>query len=287
VAQKSFNHISDETKDKINKVIEESGLADKEWIDRATEVWTLHAMKGEIPDFRMEIEEVEGLTNRIRAVLINMAQRTSFEKDETRRKWEETLEDKRLLIEQMNCELLDLGKQLKTAQEETERQRQLREEADKYAKQVEQSSESNRELAESYKEKNETLTDLVAQYKNGYEESRTLRDELAECRRTIITLEKELANNEERLRQQAEKYKTDLDRAIERRDIEHERETLRLRTEHQAQLQAAAQEATTEIRGLYERMEHLRSDYEKRVAAVIAERDGFRAELARISRTDE
>jgi len=43
-------------------------------------------MRTEIPNFRMEIEEVEALTNRIRSKLVNIAQRTAFEKDETRRK---------------------------------------------------------------------------------------------------------------------------------------------------------------------------------------------------------
>jgi len=129
---------------------------------------------------------------------------------------------------------------------------------------------------EFYKEKNETLTDLVAQYKKGYEESRTLREELGECRRTITTLEKELANehgnleslariNEERLRQQEEKHKSELERAVERRDIENERELLRVRTEYQAQLQAAAQETTSEIRGLYERIERLRGEHEQTI----------------------
>jgi chromosome segregation ATPase len=306
VAQKSFNHISDETKEKINSAIEASGLNDKEWIDRAIEVWSLHAMKGEIPGFRMEIEEVEALTNRIRSVLVHIAQRTAFEKDETRLNWEEALEEKRLMIEEMNGELLDLGKQLKAAIEETNRQSQLREEADKYSKQVEQSSDSNRALAESYKDKNETLTDLVAQYKSGYEESRTLREELKDCQRTIATIEKELAAerenleslsriNEERIRQLEEKHKGELERAVERREVEHERELLRVRTEHQAQLQATTHESTNEIRGLYERIERLRgeneqtienirNDYEKRFDAVSAERDAIRAELERLRR---
>jgi chromosome segregation ATPase len=304
MAQKSFNHISEDTKEKINAVIEASNLTDKEWIDRAVEVWTLHEMKGEMPDFRLEIEEVEGLTNRIRKVLVNIAQRTAFEKDDTRRNYEENIEKKRLIIEQMNLEILDIGKQIKAAQEETDRQRELREEADKYSKQVVQSSESSRALAESYKDKNETLTDLVAQYKKGYEESQTLREELGDSRRTVITLEKELTGergnleslariNEERLRQQEEKHKNELERAVERRDIEHERELLHIRTEHQTQLHKATQETTAEIRGLFERIEKLRSendqniesikvDFEKRISEISEERNILQAELKRL-----
>jgi chromosome segregation ATPase len=280
VAQKSFNHISDETKDKINGVIEASGLNDKEWIDRAVEVWTLHAMKGEIPDFRMEIEEVEGLTNRIRNVLVNIAQRTSFEKDEQRRSSADAIEGKRLIIEEMNEEILSLGKSLKLAEEETVRERQLREEAAKYSKQVEQSSESNRELASSYKDKNESLTDLVTQYKSGYEESRTLRDQLTESLRKIDTIEKELSierdnikkNNEvyeERINQLQEKHKEELERAAERLGVEHEREVLRIQTEQQKQLQTITQEATKETRGLYEKLELQRTEYEKRIEGLM------------------
>ncbi|MGU3473175.1 hypothetical protein ACLBWT_18755 [Paenibacillus sp. D51F] len=275
MAQKSFNHISDELRDKINSYISASGLNDKEWIDRAVEVWELHALKNEIPDFRMEIEEVEGLTNRIRNVLVNLAQRTAFEKIESKRQSEEVLEEKRLIIEQLNADLLDAERTKKSAQEEADRQRLLREEAEKYANQVDQSSESNRALAESYKEKNASLTDLVAQYKNGYEESQSLRAELAESRRLIEGMEKELTGERER-------HRSEMERAIERRDVEHERELLRIRTEHQTQLQATVKESTAEIRGLYDRMEHIRADYEQRLSVVVQERDGLRSEMDRV-----
>jgi hypothetical protein len=279
VAQKSFNHLSEETQGRINAAIAASNLTDKEWIDRATEVWVMHELKNEIPDFRKEIEEVEGLTNRIRGVLVNLAQRTAFEKDETRREWEDKLAEHRLLVEQMSAELLENDRELKAANEETQRQRELREEADRYAKQVEQSSESNRALAESYKEKNGTLTDLVAQYKAGYDESQTLRDHLSESRRAITSFEKELADErekvkreaqsiEERLRLLEERHKSELERVVERTTVEHERESLRIRTEFQEQLQKAREESTVEIRGLYERMERLRVEHEQMITAM-------------------
>lgn len=64
------------------------------------------------------------------------------------------------------------------------------------------------------------------------------------------------------------------------------RKLLRIRTEYQPQLQAATQESTAEIWGLYERIERLRreheqiienirGDHEKRIAAV----DALRAEF--------
>lgn len=282
MAQKSFNHISEELKERINGYIEASGLNDKEWIDRAVEVWQLHALKNEIPDFRVEIEEVEGLTNRIRNILVNLAQRTAFEKVESKRQAEEELSELRLIVEQFQFELSEAVKNLKAAEEESGRQKQLREEAEKYAKQVEQSSESNRALAESYKEKNGALTDLVAQYKNGYDQSQSLRNELAENQRRIGELERQLAGERER-------HAGDLERAAERREVEYERELLRVRTELHVQLQEAVQSSTAEIRGLYERIDQLRFEHEKRMSSLIKEKDDLQKELdrARMSKGDK
>ncbi|UJF36565.1 coiled-coil domain-containing protein [Paenibacillus hexagrammi] len=303
MAQKSFNHISEETKIRINEAIEASALTDKEWIDRAVEVWALHAMKTEIPDFRKEIEEVEGLTNRIRNVLVNLAQRTAFEKDEVRRKWEEVVEEKRLEIEKLNSYQSQLEKDLKAATEETQRQKEIREEAEKYAKSAQESSEGQKALAESYKEKNDTLAGLVTEYKAGYEESRTLREQVAELGRDKRDLERQLFDEkentdalarigDERVRQLEEKHKADLERIEERKEIEKERALIHLRTELQEVSARAAQKATDEIKGLYSRIEqlrgehdqaveYLRKDHEKRIEAMAAQMEAMRADYER------
>jgi hypothetical protein len=153
-------------------------------------------------------------------------------------------------------------------------------------------------LAESYKEKNATLTDLIAQYKAGYEQSQTLREELAESRRAIAQLEKDLAeerenlesldrNKEEQLRQHEDRNKADLERVVEKRDVEHERVLLRLRTEYQEQLQKANQESTAEIRGLYERIERLRVENDQTVATLRADHQRQITELKKPPKTDK
>lgn len=230
----------------------------------------------------MEIEEVVGLTNRIRNVLVNLAQRTAFEKEDIRRRSEETLEEKRLIIEQANLEIMDLDKSLKAANEEVERQKLLREEADKYAKQVEESNVSNKALAESYREKNDTLTGLVTEYKSGFEESKKLREELADTKRLVESLNRELAEecgnleslakiSDERLRQAVERAAAEIERANERKEIEKERELIRLRTELQEQAAAASQQSTGEIKSLYDRIDKLRTEQERHINSIKAE----------------
>ncbi|CAG7651391.1 hypothetical protein ACFQI7_27360 [Paenibacillus allorhizosphaerae] len=303
MAQKSFNHISDETQQVINDAIKASGLTDKEWIAAATEVWNLQAMKTEIPDFRKEIEEVEGLTNRIRNVLINLAQRTAFEKDDIRRYMEEALEAKRQEIENLHVYQAQLEKDVKAANEEVVREQKLRADAEKYAEQVKESANNSKALAESYKEKNEALTDLVTKYKAGHEEAESLRLQLGEANRSITALSKELqsereslevmaAAGNERVRQLEERHEEQKQRLAERqqteldkKDVEREREVLRVRTELQEQ-------STAEIRSLYERIERLRGehdqaveymrkDHEKRVEALQAQMATMKAEYER------
>ncbi|CAM4044135.1 hypothetical protein L1N85_19540 [Paenibacillus alkaliterrae] len=260
---KGFNNIDDETKAKINNAIAASGLTDKEWIDRATDVWLLHEMKSTIPEYRLEIEEVEGLTNRIRSVLVNLAQRTHFDKDDVRRKHVEEIEELNLQISKQSLELQAAARDLKAAQEDVQRERELRLESEKYAQQAQETSETNKKLVESYREKNDTLTGLVNQYKEGYEVSNQLRSELMAAGQRIAELDRELTLKQ-KARESAEKrHEEEIQRVSDRKDLEHEREVLRMRTELQNQLTEASTRGAAEVRELFERMEAQRKDFER------------------------
>ncbi|MGM0715028.1 hypothetical protein ACWKW1_25320 [Brevibacillus parabrevis] len=65
------------------------------------------------------------------------------------------------------------------------------------------------------------------------------------------------------LRQAQERHQAELERIVEKKDVEKERELLHLRTEFQDKLQIANEESTTKIQALYERIEQIRKEHEE------------------------
>lgn len=262
---KGFNNLSDEAKNKINTAIELSGLTDKEWIERATDVWTMHVMKSEIPEHSIEIEEVEGLTNRIRSIFVNLAQRTHVEKETIRQKNNEEIQELQQQIVDLNLQLQAAARETKLANDEVQREKELRVESEKYAQQAQENNETNKKLVDSYRDKNDTLTGLVNQYKAGYEASNKLQIELTATQQRSVDLERELLQKSAELEDVVEKHKENTQTLIERKEIEYEREMLKLRTEFQNQITEASTRAAAEVRDLYERLESQRKEYERMI----------------------
>ncbi|MCR8964130.1 hypothetical protein O0550_13090 [Brevibacillus halotolerans] len=266
--------MTDELKSKINSTIETSGMTDKEWIEAVTNLWVMQDMKAGMLDFKKDISEIELHTNRINEVVINMIQRSAFEKEEIHRKAEEWKESKNLMIEECHIEISDLKKDLQAAMEEVERFKQMKDEAERLVRQMEESSENNKLLIQEYKEKNDTLTGLVNDFRQGYEESKSFKDQVIQLTQQNEKLQEELRKesailqnkeeiHKEILRQTKERHQSELERIIEKKDVEKERELLHLRTEFQDKLQKANEESTAKIQALYERIEQIRNEHEE------------------------
>src|SRR5690606_31651445 len=99
-------------------------------------------------------------------------------------------------------------------------------------------------LVEEYRQRIDTLTGLVNEYKAAAAENGELKTEVSKLtglvekeERRAAQLEQDLKAaqelKEESLRQQEERHKEALERLVERRDVEKERELLQLRSEFQ------------------------------------------------------
>ncbi|RXT00991.1 hypothetical protein EIZ39_25630 [Ammoniphilus sp. CFH 90114] len=270
--KKAFD-VSEELKRKIESTIEASGMQQKEWIEAVTNLWIMQDIKNGMPDYKKDISELELHTNRISEIVTHMIQRSAFEKEEVHRKAEELKEAKNQIIEECQFEISDLKKQLQIASEEVKQNREEKEEADRRLRQMEESNENNKLLIQEYKEKNDTLTSLVNQFRQGYEESKSYKDQVDRLTKQAENLQGDLMKAKERfqsleetriveLRQSEERHQVELERIIEKRNVEKERELLQLRTDFQNKLQKANEESTAKIHAFYERIEQLRKDYE-------------------------
>jgi phage host-nuclease inhibitor protein Gam len=263
--------IDDDLKRKINSTIQASGMNDKEWIEAVTNLWVMQDIKNGMPDYRKDIGELELHTKRINDLFTNMIQQTAFEKDEIQRKVEDLKESKNQIIEQCQLEISDLKKQVQLAVEEVDRYKTMKDEAERLVRKMEEAGENNKLLIQEYKEKNDTLTGLVNDFRQGYEESKALEEEVNRLNLLTEKLQGDLQKEKEALdslneihkeviRQTEERQKTEVERIIERKEIEKERELLQIRTQYQDKLQKANEEYTAKIQSLYEQIEHLRKE---------------------------
>ncbi|MDR5568039.1 hypothetical protein RB153_20210 [Paenibacillus larvae] len=55
----------------------------------------------------------------------------------------------------------------------------MKDEAERLVRQMEEASENNKLLIQEYKEKNDTLTGLVNDFRQGYEESKSCKREVS------------------------------------------------------------------------------------------------------------
>lgn len=266
--------MTDDLKNRINSTIEASGMTDKDWIEAVTNLWVMRDMKNGMPDFQKDVSELELHTNRINELVMNMIQRSSFEKEEIHRKAEELKESKNQMIEECQFEISDLKKQLQAASEEVERYQQMKDEAERLVRQMEEASENNKLLIQEYKEKNDTLTGLVNDFRQGYEESKSCKDEVNRLTQQIAKLQEELNKEKENVKsldeirkealsQAEERHQAEIGRIVEKKEVEKERELLQIRTEFQDKLQKSNEESTIKIQSFYERIEQLRKEHEQ------------------------
>lgn len=266
--------IDDELKKRINETIQASGMNDKDWIEAVTNLWVMQDIKNGMPDFRKDIGELELHTKRINELVTNMIQRTAFEKEEIQRKAEEIKESKNQVIEQCQFEISDLKRQMQSAVEEVERYKTMKDEAERLVHQMEEAGENNKLLIQEYKEKNDTLTGLVNEFRQGHEESKSLKEKVNQLTQLTEKLQGELQKEKEAIeslseihkeviRQSEERQKAEIERIIERKDIDKERELLEVRTQYQDKLQKTNEETTAKIQSLYEQMDQIRKKYEQ------------------------
>lgn len=280
MAQKGFNGLTDEAKSRIEEAItmfqQLGGGSSNDWLEKVADMFIMEQLKEGNPEFVTELKELDALQGRVYRMVANMVDRVGSEKQEVTARHREQIEELRLQIESLVVELTDQKKLTKIAEETITQAAKDKADMEKQVKQLEESAENNRELIASQKEKIGQLGDLVGEYKAAYDERNGIRDQLVAAQDTIEKLRRELAEEretveslakigDERVRQAEERHQAELERQLDRKEVEHEREILRLRTELHAESQKATQEATAEIRSLYERMDKLREEYERKI----------------------
>lgn len=260
--------ISEELMEKINATIDASGYDDSAWIEQVTNLWVMKEAKVGLPNYQEELSELELHTKRINELVLNMIQRTGHEKEEVLRQKSELHQENEELVQQLERTTQEIKLILAARDEDRNRFEKEKEETARLLHQMEATAENHTLLVKEYKDKNDTLSGLVAEYKAGYDQANTLNTEINHLNAVIRELEAKLEERYNHIKMLEDNYKTEMDRLVEKKDVEKERELLSIKSEYQAKIHSINDEYTTSMKSHYEQIEELRKESESKIKAL-------------------
>lgn len=277
MADKTFGvKVSEKLHDRVKDMIEISGMSSKDWFEKAVALTEMQSIKQGATEYNQDLSELEIHTTRIYELITNMIQRSIYIKDSAVKEVSDKLEQKEAIIGEYQEKANNAIEQLKESQELVKVLETEKEELSKQLDQALSTNENNQLLINEYKEKNDTLSGLVTQYKGYAEENEQLKQEHAavveRLRSAINELKtqneyqldeiKELKQTNESLK---DKHAVELERLTEKMDYEKNKALLELEREYQQKLLSANEEYTKRIQQLYDEINATRKEYEAKI----------------------
>lgn len=288
MADKTFGvKVSEEVYEKAKLVIEASGVTTKDWFEKALALYEMNSIKQGSSDYTQDLTELEHHTTRMYELIVNMIQRSVYLKDHAVKEVADKLESKEAIITDLQGQNKTFKDELAEKQELlVSLQEQLEDRNDKLlANQT--MLENNQALIDEYKQKNDVLNGLVAEYKAAGDENVELKKQLSEVEAALTaravtaeqraeSLAKQVADKDAEATKMKTQHEESLQLALDKKDLEREKAVIEVERRYQdeiAQLNAAHNE---EIRALYDEIAALRKANDESREKMQAEIDGLR-----------
>ena len=261
--------VSDEMYEKAKSVIEASGISSKEWFEKAVALYELNSIKQGSSDYTQDLTELEHHTTRIYDLITNMIQRSVYLKDHAVKEVTDKLNSKESIINDLQLQVQKFKVELtEKTQEADTLQDQLKQVEEKLvANQT--MLENNQALINEYKEKNDVLNGLVAQYKGYKDDNEALKVQLNDVQtqltaralkaeKQVDELTRVLENTKAAAESAKQRSEEAIQMTIERKDLEREKALVELERKHQESVNDLNAAHTEEIRSLYAEIAELR-----------------------------
>ena len=261
--------VSDEMYEKVKSVIEASGISSKEWFEKAVALYELNSIKQGSSDYTQDLTELEHHTTRIYDLITNMIQRSVYLKDHAVKEVTDKLNSKESIINDLQLQVQKFKVELtEKTQEADTLQDQLKQVEEKLvANQT--MLENNQALINEYKEKNDVLNGLVAQYKGYKDDNEALKVQLNDVQtqltaralkaeKQVDELTRVLENTKAAAESAKQRSEEAIQMTIERKDLEREKALVELERKHQESVNDLNAAHTEEIRSLYAEIAELR-----------------------------
>lgn len=262
--------VSPEVKEKLETLFAQSGMETQEgFIEHLAAQYELQQLKVVVPGYKKQLDELDIHARRVNEIFLSMINTEGAERIELVRQFEKKLEERSGVIylqEQQISEMSKLAKQqegdlAKALKDNTEISTQLG--------QAQEISLKGNLLVEEYGKQILSLTGMLDENKAAVDESKGLKAQLTELTNLTdkqvakildlaINLQELQESHANQIEQHGIRHKEDLERLLERKDLEKERELLGVRMEYQAKFEKSNEDGTEKIRDLYEQIDKLR-----------------------------
>jgi len=222
--------VSEETKELFNRLAETSNFENKgEFLNRLLTLYQSEKMKDNVSTLKPAVEAVETLTDRLLEIL-NGTGAMILTKDEKHREELErqqlSFEETRMLLQQRITALEEdyavNEERIQAFISDKENAGAKADELQGQIKQLENAIEDKTALVNEYKEKNDTLNSIIAEYKASASENKKLSNDVNILQQENIGLQRQI---EELINEQARQAE------LRERDQEHLRNSLTLEKE--------------------------------------------------------
>ncbi|NMD72797.1 hypothetical protein HHO41_21480 [Bacillus sp. DNRA2] len=177
MSDKTFGvKVSEELHDKVKLMIENSGITSKEWFEKAVALTEIQELKTGAPDYKQDLSELEVHTTRIYELVANMIQRANYLKDDAVRGLSEKLESKDLTITDLQQTVKELKERVEQSEAAAKQSATETQELNEQLEGLRSMNATNLDLIQEYKDKIDTLSSLVNEYKGYATENTELKE---------------------------------------------------------------------------------------------------------------
>lgn len=280
--------LSDEQFDKVKAIIDNSGLSTKEWFEKAVALTETQSLKEGATEYSKDLTELEIHTARIYELISNMVQRSIYIKDNAVKEVADKLQQRESIIGEYQEKARVAGEESKAIKESLAVLKQEKEELSKQLEGQLATLENNQSLIDEYKEKIDTLSSLVNQYKGYAAQNTELKESFAAEKESMATafneregrllsameelkattvdqqnnierltnnLNSTIAANEKEMESIHVNHTNELTQLTKEKDLEKEKAILEVKQEYQEKVQTVHDQYNEKLAALYAKFE--------------------------------
>lgn len=237
-----------ETRDLLDRCFATSGMKlQEEWLEKVAQDWEMRELAKGNQDFSYLLDKLDyflgGISNIFLAFLHS-------EQADKRQMEDRHFADAELLKAELEQTKEDLKKQLEENKEMSlyvEKLQKEKEQKESTIQDLKGLVDKSDLLVNEYTNKNQTLSDLVAKQTKAAEQGEKYAEEARSTRSENEKLSRQLRELEEKIFRMEEEHKLEMDSSLERKELEHEREKVKLQAEYQDKIEQVRNEMSLRL----------------------------------------
>lgn len=169
-------------KEKINQLIEETGLTNKDFVADMVQVYELNKVREMSRETESDIRELQRLTRRINAIFVNVIERMKTQHEFFQKEADKKLQEKDANIQEQRNQINQLKQKIQFLEQSIMAMEEAKNEADKKLEEQQEANSLLKSLVREYEAKNNALQEEINGLYVCKEENEELKNELNKLR---------------------------------------------------------------------------------------------------------